>query len=388
MRSINRFLAGVCLLSLVAAAPALATTLPRGSVSADCSKYTVTFDAEGFDEPGDSITVTFRIVVVEGSQTRTETHTETITGNGSFQATFEYAWNPPLCGDWMFLEGGADGSRYEWVNNFGGSSADVLPITTPPSRTLSCACEPPVSEICRTPGFWGTHAGFEKNNSKDITLAVLGAAPDGEIMVCGKFLNSTALADLASAEEALCVSPRGDKKLQLARQLTAAALNCVISGAGDGCAGTSIEATFAACDALCAGTGSGDVTDCIEAIDCFNNGGKVLANGQCQVGTCSDDGDPCSSDDDCRPSRGGRGCADPSSAVCVPTPGNCHDRPLVNASLGLFFDPPGPAGSSGKCNDASRNNCTIFACSGGSDSGHGRSHDGGKHGGKGGHGKH
>src|ERR1051326_9219444 len=85
--------------------------------------------------------------------------------------------------------------------------------------------------ICRTPGFWATHAGSEKGpRSQNITLAVIQATPTKSITICGECINDTALNDAASAVEAMCVSPRGDPTLQLARQLTAAALNCVISG--------------------------------------------------------------------------------------------------------------------------------------------------------------
>jgi cysteine-rich repeat protein len=38
-------------------------------------------------------------------------------------------------------------------------------------------CTPsPSSGICRTPGFWGTHAGVEKTRSVNITEAVIDCA--------------------------------------------------------------------------------------------------------------------------------------------------------------------------------------------------------------------
>jgi hypothetical protein len=39
----------------------------------------------------------------------------------------------------------------------------------------------------------------------------------------------------------------------------------------------------------------------------------------------------------------------------------CEARPLCNRSLGLCFEPPGPAGGSKQCNDARQNDCTIFS---------------------------
>ena len=120
-----------------------------------------------------------------------------------------------------------------------------------------------------------------------------------------------------SALEALCVSPKGDQRLQLARQLTAAALNCVISGAGANCGGLlEIKATFTNCNNLCAGPPGTDLGMCIEELDAFNNG-------------------------------------------ITPFP-NCAGQSLVNVGLGLNFEPPGPAGSSQACKAATKNGTTIF----------------------------
>jgi hypothetical protein len=198
--------------------------------------------------------------------------------------------------------------------------------------------------ICRTPGFWGTHAGTEKGNSVNITAAVIDCV-DGNcsdhtandfLMVCGEKIDSpdtnpvdgtTDVNDAASSTEALCVPVKGAQILQLARQLTAAALNCVISGGGADCAGTGIyTAVFSNCNTACAsGTATKDqVTACISQLDCLNNGGDF--NG----GLCEPGG-----------------------------PGNCHERVLVNESLGLNFEPPGAAGSSNACNDANKTSCTV-----------------------------
>ena len=105
-----------------------------------------------------------------------------------------------------------------------------------------------VTEICRTPGFWGTHGGIEKSRSVNITEAVLDSF-GGTLEICGTIINNTTLGSQNSALEAICVSPKGDSRLQLARQLTAAALNCGITNAG----GTPGSCTLENGAAPCAG---------------------------------------------------------------------------------------------------------------------------------------
>jgi len=210
-----------------------------------------------------------------------------------------------------------------------------------PADPLPAAC---VEAICRTPGFWGTHAGTEKNNSVNITEAVIDCA-DGNcadhtandfLLICGEKIDSpdtnpadgtTDTNDAASSTEAICVPVQGAQILQLARQLTAAALNCIISGGGADCAGTSLYTTvFADCNATCtSGTATrSELTACISQLDCLNNG-KTFLNGLCSAGA----------------------------------EGNCHERLLVNEDLGLDFDPPGAAGSSNACNAANGTQCTV-----------------------------
>jgi hypothetical protein len=210
-----------------------------------------------------------------------------------------------------------------------------------PANPLPAGCG---EAICRTPGFWGTHAGTEKNKSVNITEAVIDCA-DGNcadhtandfLLICGEKIDSpdsnpadgtTDVNDASSSTEAMCVPVKGAPILQLARQLTSAALNCLISGGGSDCAGTSIYSTvFAECNATCAsGTASkAELTACISELDCLNNGGS-FSNGLCTAGG----------------------------------PGNCHDRILVNETLGLNFEPPGPAGSSNACNAANGTACTV-----------------------------
>ena len=180
-------------------------------------------------------------------------------------------------------------------------------------------------EICRTPGFWGTHAGREKARSQNITQAVLNAA-GGCIEICGEIIDNTLLNSADSAVEAICVSPRGTQELQLVRQLTATALNCIITNGSPDCTNVSIQDVFQACDAACAAGDPSAADTCIGLLDCFNNGGTIDNTGSCVSGGTN----------------------------------NCHNQPLINDSLNLNFEPPGPAGSSNECNDALGNTCTVI----------------------------
>ena len=214
--------------------------------------------------------------------------------------------------------------------------------------------------VCRTAGFWGTHAGTEKKNSQNITGKVIDAANGalgdnvGEIVICGEHLVNTAVNDAASAVEALCVSVKGDSRLQLARQLTAAALNCAISGGASDCSTVpAYDAVFEACNAACAANTTAAFGSCIAELDCLNNGGLFdAATGFCQTGHCSDNDAPCND--------GNRSQCASSTATCVPLVGTCHDQPLCPVGFpGLCFDETGPAGSSIACNSANGTACTI-----------------------------
>jgi hypothetical protein len=240
------------------------------------------------------------------------------------------------------------------------------PTNTPTATNTSTNTPtntPAVEEICRTKGFWGAHscpqtAGLtsvcEKTGSQNITQQVINAA-GGSILVCGETLTDTHLDHQHSAQEALCVAPRGTQLLQLASQLTAAALNCVISGETAACTGSSAQPEFGACNTACAQGNTtamvgGNTIDCIDAIDCFNNGGSFdTTTGFCTLGTCAN-GDACNEETPCT-----------DLSQCTPLPNNCHDQELCNEDLGLCFDPPGPAGSSKQCNAANQNDCTIFS---------------------------
>jgi hypothetical protein len=212
--------------------------------------------------------------------------------------------------------------------------------------------------ICRA-GFWGTHAGEEnvkkKKRSMNVTQAVMeanAAYPN----ICGEEINNTSVDTAGSALEALCVAPMGMQEYQLARQLTAMALNCVMTdlgGASDSnpCAslGMSIEDLFVNCNDACASGDSTMFEMCIEEISCFNNGGVFTEDGYCRTGSCSYDGSSCNDTD-----------APCNAGTCDPILDNCSENPLVNDTFGLYFDPPGPAGSSKACNMAIKDACTIF----------------------------
>ncbi len=195
----------------------------------------------------------------------------------------------------------------------------------------SLASQVNAQEICRTAGFWGTHAGEEKPGSTNIAEEVISAwlstknsidqtntenceynAMDGTVScdfeppgqagspkacrdakksdvtlfnmfpegtegieICGKTISVEQHgSQIPPVVEAICVAPNGDSRLQLGRQLTAAALNCIMSGGGENCENTSIGTDFEACNATCADPLQEDqVNTCIEKIDCFNNGG-------------------------------------------------------------------------------------------------------------------
>ena len=264
------------------------------------------------------------------------------------------------------------------------NTASVTVQTTPEctdeaSASDSCTIPPCQVAICRTPGFWGTHANDVKQNSQNITQEVINEC--GALNVCGECISTTVpINDAASAVEAICVSPRGAQELQLARQLTAMALNCCMSGFGSDCGGdTNLSNLFSECNGICQGIPDNTLTtqECIFRIDCFNNGGVVLENEGlfCQTGTCVPAGS-CGIVDDLVTVNGDSvPCNDQTSCEtgfeCCPLPGNCHDRELCNEEYDcdpgtegvqacLCFEPPGPAASEKECNTAIRNGCTIF----------------------------
>jgi hypothetical protein len=230
------------------------------------------------------------------------------------------------------------------------------PTSVPPTSTATPTATPTPpppagGAICRSPGFWGTHGGTEKSNSTNITQALLdaynGANAADPLTICGTDILNTDVGSVSSALEAICVSPKGNSLLQLARQLTATALNCIITNSqepnavdcpgagleGPVCDGVPIGDFFDACNEACeAGeltvTIDSQVISCIGALECINNGGSFEF-------------------DDAL-----------GEFVCLEVADSCHDRAL---DQGCFdFEPSGSAGSSGACSDARKNDVNIL----------------------------
>ena len=129
-------------------------------------------------------------------------------------------------------------------------------------------------------------------------------------IICGREITNTLIEDYGSAVEGICVHPKTEIVRQLARQLIAASLNCVMSGGGADCTGISIYDDFTDANAACAAN-AGDLSSWIGIIDDFNNG----------VGS------------------------------------DCHERNLTESDVfdDVDYKVPGPAGSSRACNTAVSN---------------------------------
>jgi hypothetical protein len=193
--------------------------------------------------------------------------------------------------------------------------------------------------ICRTPGYWMTHAGTEKGKGKgngkspiNVTLEVINRC-GGCLEVCGTDIKDTSLCSTDSALEAMC-----DNTGKPFFHLTAMALNCCISGFGSDCAtgGDYLSQLFIDANSSCEVGGSYRQDEA----DCFNNGGEWY-EGKCKYYKCNGTGDYCTpgiTDCDCMRFD------------------NCHDRELCWEG-----DPEdcyeSPAGSS--CKPAKDNSCTV-----------------------------
>jgi hypothetical protein len=196
-------------------------------------------------------------------------------------------------------------------------------FTFDPENDESCRND----AICRTPGFWKTHGA--------VSQQVIGLA-GGCLEVCGEVITTATASSVNNANsvlEAMCTQPRGEHRLQLVRQLTALALNCVISEFGPDCSGdTGLGELFADCNEAC--LENDGVGDCIAAIDCFNNGGVFNET----TGLCGED------------------------------PGDsCHEQPLPET-----ID-QGPADTAQACNAAAKSPCATIltneaACTSGNES--------------------
>ena len=137
---------------------------------------------------------------------------------------------------------------------------------------------------------------------------------------------------------------KGIAQRQLIRQLTAAALNCELSGGPSASCSQYHQDLISDCNVICdANSDSQAMNDCIGAIDDFNNG---LDAG----GTCNDSGDWCYDVSDCTGQLDTR--CDPND--------NCHDRSLCEDDSDYCFE-GGPAGSTGACKAAHKNDVYLPA---------------------------
>ncbi|MFN2375181.1 MAG: hypothetical protein ABR538_01505 [Candidatus Binatia bacterium] len=221
-------------------------------------------------------------------------------------------------------------------------------------------------DICRSPGFWSTHSGYEKSGSVNVGQLLIDLA--GPFEVCGETISTTSNGSspyvsglgLTSNLEGLCMRGQGVKQRQLYRQLVAAKFNCEASGASDcdSIVNKYIDIAWSDCSDVCAGNPPADppsVGECISQLDCFNNGGQVV-EGQCAKGTCESQPHLYCGED-----YGSCPDFDALPQACVNFPGNCHDTPLCNEGLG-FCPKSGPASSPKACREARHNGCTIDSC--------------------------
>jgi len=209
-----------------------------------------------------------------------------------------------------------------------------------------------ISEVCKTPGYFGNHTTVTQAGIDALTLKI--GTP---LTICGQDITNVSVPDPASAIEAICAKPSTDKTepLKAGRNLMAAALNCVANNPTPApgatvCEGVSINDLFEACNAECATVASqggrqvivtinGVQINCNPALDCYNNGlgfdpttGACSAQQVCMhenslVGTCSQSGTICSNNVPC-----------PQGETCDHTPA----------------DPT-------SCTEALGNTCTIFS---------------------------
>ena len=244
-----------------------------------------------------------------------------------------------------------------------GDSAETGKAAPQVSDPANLVCDSPGMAICRTPGFWGARGGDEKadKGSRNITLEVLG---DG-FEICGIPITDTDVASGNSAIEAICIN-KGDPLAKYIRMATSAALNCNLADCGE------IETVLANCNAACIADDQDTdaLNACAAELGCFNEGGMYI-DGQCHfAGECYFDGEPtgevCSFDSDGDNAEPSVPCLG-QGEVCERVE-TCHDRNLcpdleddgqLNGS-DFCFEPPGPASSPKKCNDARKNGDYIF----------------------------
>jgi hypothetical protein len=257
----------------------------------------------------------------------------------------------------------------------------------PTADPLPSECVPPEGDfVCRTCGFWKNHP--------DLTQELLDDAIP-PIAVCGgPEMDTTDPRNDSSASEAICVKVKGKQYRQLARQLTCLALNCQFSGGeeplglipvsnqctGQSTGGQDLGDLFAECDLACATAAGGGsdslVESCIDRVDCINNGGTPVetspGNWTCAGGECSIDEELCGFDeggcaaDECEEGTctlGGNPCTDDEDCVATQScdlfeAENCHQRDLCPENGTYCFEPPGSA-EPGDCQGSNRSPCSY-----------------------------
>jgi hypothetical protein len=217
------------------------------------------------------------------------------------------------------------------------------------------------TEICRSPGYWSTHSGYEKGIN--VGQQVLDEV--GSLEVCGQIIDNTDdLGDLSASLEGLCVRTQGVKERQLYRVLVTTAFNCAISEGGS-CEDITegfVDVSWEECNALCADDPVEDgptLQECKAQFACFNSGGRII-DGECAKGTCEEDPETfCGSDyGDC-PLVGDE------EQDCVPFEDSCARQPICSEDLdapATICPKPGAASSPKTCKEARHNECTIDNC--------------------------
>lgn len=149
------------------------------------------------------------------------------------------------------------------------TSSSSTSSTTSSSSTSSTTSSTSTSTSSSTssttvPGAFTRTAGFYKNHPT-VTQQILTNV--GSVTVCGKLITDVDVDHGHSALEGLCVTPLGDQRVQLVRQLITAALNLAAGGAPFG--------DFAACNTVCQNPAATpmDLTDCVDVTDDYNQSG-------------------------------------------------------------------------------------------------------------------
>jgi hypothetical protein len=156
--------------------------------------------------------------------------------------------------------GGSTTSTSGTTTSTSGTTTTRPGSTTTTTRSTTTTTRPPSGAFTRTIGFWKNHPA--------IAQQVLTAA--GGVMVCGRGLADVDVGHAHSVVEAMCVAPKGNQRLQLVRQLTAAALNVAAGGAP--------FLQQATCDAVCrdGAASTAALADCIDTVTGYNESGDAV----------------------------------------------------------------------------------------------------------------